>query len=75
MPEMSPGNHADRLIAVESALAHLQHDFEQLHGVALELQRELRQLTHRLQRLERRFETLGDEPEALSPEEERPPHY
>ncbi len=65
----------DRLVALESALAHLQHDFEQVHHVSLELQRELRQLILRLQRLEQRFETLGESPEVRSPESERPPHY
>ncbi len=75
MTEMSANSPADRLIAVESALAHMQHDFEQLHGVALELQRELRQLTMRLQRLEKRLEVLGEDPEVRSPEMERPPHY
>lgn len=75
MTEMSPGNHLDRLIAVESALAHMQYDFDQLHGVALDLQRELRQLTLRFQRLEHRLEVLGDEPEERSAENERPPHY
>ncbi len=75
MTELSPGNHADRLIAVESALAHMQYDFEQLHGVALELQRELRLLTVRLQRLEQRLDVLGEDPEMRSPENERPPHY
>lgn len=73
--EESAANQAERLIAVESALAHMQHDFEQLHGVALELQRELRQMTLQIQRLERRLEVLGEDPEVRSPEMERPPHY
>jgi uncharacterized coiled-coil protein SlyX len=72
---MPPENMTDRLVALESSLAHLQHDFEQVHHVALELQRELRQLTLRLQRLEQRFEQMGEEPEMRSPESERPPHY
>lgn len=75
MTEPAPGNPAERLIRVESALAHMQYDFEKLHGVALELQRELRQLTLRLQRLEQRLEVLGEAPETRSPDEERPPHY
>lgn len=75
MTDTVPDDGRVRLIAVESALAHMQHDFEQLHTVALELQRELRQLTVRLQRLEQRFETFSSEPEERSPENERPPHY
>ena len=65
----------ERLIQLEMALAHLQRDFEQLHHVALELQQELRLSTVRLQRLEQRFEQMGDDPEERSPESERPPHY
>lgn len=72
---MTPENASDRIVALEMALAHLQHDFELVHQVALELQRELRQVTLRLQRLEQRFERMGEEPEIRSPESERPPHY
>jgi SlyX protein len=72
---MASENASDRLVSLEMALAHLQHDFEQVHQVALELQRELRQLTVRLQRLEQRFDSIGEDPATRSPEEERPPHY
>lgn len=65
----------ERLLKLEMALAHLQRDFEQLHQVALELQKELRLSTVRLQRLEQRFEQMGEDPEVRSPESERPPHY
>jgi uncharacterized coiled-coil protein SlyX len=72
---MSASAQDDHLIRLETAVAHLEHDFERLHGVALELQTELRQLTHRLTRLERRLESLEAPPEILSPDDERPPHY
>lgn len=65
----------ERLLKLEMAMAHLQRDFEQLHHVALELQKELRLSTVRLQRLEQRFEQMGEDPEVRSPESERPPHY
>jgi SlyX protein len=71
---MTPSND-DRLMQIESAVAHLQHDYEQLHRVFLELQQELRGLNHLLLRLENRIDSLGDEPEVRSPEAERPPHY
>lgn len=70
-----PQHEADRLIRLETAVAHLQHDFERLHGVSLELQAELRQLTVRLQHIEQRFERLGEPPEFRSPADERPPHW
>lgn len=72
---MSSENSSDRIVALEMALAHAQREFELVHHVALELQRELRQITLRLQRLEQRFEQMGEEPEMRSPESERPPHY
>jgi hypothetical protein len=31
---MPPENMTDRLVALESSLAHLQHDFEQVHHPA-----------------------------------------
>lgn len=72
---MSSDNTSDRLVSLEMALAHVQRDFEQVHQVALELQRELRHVMLRLQRLEQRFESMDEEPEIRSPESERPPHY
>lgn len=72
---MTPENSSDRIMALEMALAHMQRDYELVHQVALELQRELRQVTLRVQRLEQRFEQMGEDPEIRSPESERPPHY
>lgn len=65
----------DRLLRLETAVAHLQHDFERLHQVTLDLQTELRQWTLRLSRLERQWEQLEALPESRSAAEERPPHY
>jgi uncharacterized coiled-coil protein SlyX len=68
-------NTPDRLIHLETAVAHLQHDFERLSSVTLELQAELRQLLLRCQRLEARIERLVEPPEIRSPADERPPHW
>ena len=65
----------ERLVHIESAVAHLQHDYEQLHRVFLELQTELRGLHQLVLRLEHRVDRLQEEPEVRSPEAERPPHY
>lgn len=66
---------SDRIVELETAVTHLQHDFERLHSVALELQVELRQLTLRLARTEQQLERLAEPPDIRSPAEERPPHY
>lgn len=64
-----------RLQRIESAIAHLQHDYDQLHQVALSLQQELRLVIAALERLQGRLDTLEESPEVRSPREERPPHY
>lgn len=73
MTESDP--NVDRLVRLETAVAHLQHDFERLHQVTLDLQAELRQWTLRLSRLEQQLEQLETPPEPRSAAEERPPHY
>jgi SlyX protein len=65
----------ERLLNIESAVAHLQHDYEQLHQVSLDLQHELRALHQLVLRIENRVDRLHDDPEVRSPEAERPPHY
>ncbi len=66
---------SERLLRLETAVAHLQHDFERLHSVAIELQSELRQLMNRLARSEHQLQRLIDPDEPALPENERPPHY
>uniref|UniRef100_A0A7C2JWC5 SlyX family protein n=1 Tax=Schlesneria paludicola TaxID=360056 RepID=A0A7C2JWC5_9PLAN len=65
----------DRLVAIETAVAHLQHDVEQLHQVLLALQSEVRTVTLALDKLVARVDRLNEPPEVRSPEAERPPHY
>ncbi len=72
---MSPVPVEDRLTAIESTVAHLQHDFDQLHQVTLALQTDVRLLQLSLQKLSARLEQWAQEPETRSPEQERPPHY
>jgi uncharacterized coiled-coil protein SlyX len=71
----APDDFTERLIGLETAVTHLQHDFEQLHHVALELQQEVRAMSLRLQRLEHRLTQVEEPPETRSPDEERPPHW
>lgn len=67
--------NADRLLRLETAVAHLQHDLERLHQVTLDLQTELRQGMLRLSRLERQWEQWETPSEFRSAADERPPHY
>lgn len=64
----------DRLIAVESALAHLQHDLEQLHSVVLAQQTEIEKLRTELAGLGGRISRF-EEDDLPDAREERPPHY
>jgi len=64
-----------RLIQLESTLAHLQYDYDQLHSVVLALQGDVRTLQQGITKLKGRIEQLQSEPETRSPEDERPPHY
>lgn len=68
-------SHSDRLLRLETAVAHLQYDFERLNQVALDLQSEVRQWTLRLSRLEQQLERIEQPPESGSVVDERPPHY
>lgn len=70
-----PDQTAERLLALESSVAHLQHDFDQLHQVLLDLQGELLGLRRGLDKINTRLEQFGDEPEVRDPAVERPPHY
>jgi SlyX protein len=72
---MSPEEADARLVAIETAVAHLQHDVEQLHGVVLSVQTELRAVQRILDKLTARVDRLGEEPEVRTPESEQPPHY
>ena len=65
----------ERLIRLETALAHTQHDLEQMHEALLSLHAELRGNRHEIARLERRLVSLGEGPEIRDPGDEQPPHY
>ena len=65
----------ERLIRIESALAHLQHDIESLNN-SLSLQfRRLQGFEARFVRIEQELESFAEPPEVRDPEAERPPHY
>ncbi|GAB4136811.1 MAG: hypothetical protein Tsb009_04020 [Planctomycetaceae bacterium] len=73
---MSNPNPADeRRISVESIIAHLQHDIEQLSQVVLRQQAEIDELKLTLEKLESRIDKSDESPENRDLEDERPPHY
>lgn len=65
----------DRLIRLEMAIAHLQHDFEQMHQALVSLNAELKGNKEQLAGLDRRLQLLAEPPEIRDPNYERPPHY
>ncbi len=62
-----------RIVTLETSLAYLQHDLEQINQVVFEQQKQLEALSRKLERFEEKF---GNTPPDLPhPYEDRPPHY
>lgn len=75
-PSQTPDPDLDRrLIRIESALAHLQHDFEQLNSAMLAHLQRIQSLDTWCARIEATLDKVLDSPEDRDPGEERPPHY
>ena len=72
---MNDLNAHDRLVRLESAIAHLQHDLEQMNQALLSMHGELKEHTERMDRIERRLQILSQPAEHRDPIDERPPHY
>ena len=70
-----PADADNRLLDIETAVAHVQHDVEQFHRVLLDVQTELRTLQLAYNKLLARIDRLAEPPEVRDPEAERPPHY
>lgn len=64
-----------RIVELESLVAHVQHDFDQINSVVVEQQRQIDELKRLMGRLEGRVEELAEAPETRDSLEERPPHY
>ena len=64
-----------RLERIESALAHLQHDVDNLNSALTGYFRRLQELDSRFGRLEHELQALHDPNERSVTEIERPPHY
>ena len=65
----------DQQIRMESLLAHLQQDIEQINkSLTYQLQR-LQEMDQRFTRIERELELLSQPAENRDPQQEKPPHY
>lgn len=66
----------DRLIRLESALMHVEHDFGLMHQAILAQQREIDAIRRILERFEAVIEREGRlASEVRDPAAEKPPHY
>ena len=66
----------ERLNSVESLLAYLQNDYDQLNETVLENTKRLEQLKLAVERLTARLEQSGAQTdEVRNLEDEKPPHY
>ena len=67
----------DRLIDIETKLAHQELLLDQLNTVVTDQQQRIDQLTERCDSLLARMRSMGESggAEAGSPDDERPPHY
>ena len=74
-PDTNAPGANDRLISLETAVAHLQHDLEQMHQALVSLHTELKGSRDQMARFERRLQHLAEPPELRDPGDERPPHY
>jgi SlyX protein len=65
----------DRIIRLEMAVAHLEHELGQMHSVLLLLQADLKASREQVSKLERRVIQASESHDERDPMDERPPHY
>ena len=68
-----PDEHSQRMDRLESHLAHLEHQVEQLNGVVIEQGKLLDRLKKETQRQSNALQTL--ELERIRSNVQKPPHY
>ena len=71
----SNDNSEMRLVRIETALAHLQHDIEALNESLTGHFQHLQKFEARFTRIEHEIEVLSDDGDVRDPEAEKPPHY
>ncbi len=75
MAEVTLQQLADRLVQIETAVAHLQHDVEDLNNAMANYFRRVQTFEERFVHIEHELETLNQGPEERTLEDDRPPHY
>ncbi|MEO2019883.1 MAG: SlyX family protein [Fuerstiella sp.] len=75
MSESDPASVEERLVRIESALAHLQHDVEELNASLTAHFRRVKGFEVRFTRIEHELESKTEESDVRDPESEKPPHY
>ena len=65
----------EKIVQLESLVAHLQHEFDQLNAEVIEQNRVIETLQSAHLKLEHQIESLADDGESRNPEQEKPPHY
>jgi len=65
----------EKLVHLESVIAHLQYEIEQLNSVVIEQNQRIDRLSSAQEKFEHRLESLSEDLEQRNPEDERPPHY
>ena len=71
----SASNTEERLIRIESALAHLQHDIEQLNASLTNHYGRMVVFEERFSRIEHEIESMSDDNGDRTLQDEKPPHY
>ena len=64
-----------KLVDLESLIAHLQHELEQLNSAVIEQNQRIDLLQASQQKFAHQLQTLEEDLEKRDPEDERPPHY
>lgn len=72
---MSEQNLPERMMNLEMAVSHLEHNIDQMHSVLLSVQEEIKAIRDQMAKMERRITSAAETPEQRDPLEERPPHY
>ena len=72
---LSQPESSSRIIGLETAVAHLQHELEQMHQVLLAVQADLNAAREKMAKLETKIVHTNEDSEQRNPSEERPPHY
>lgn len=71
----NPEENKEKLVHLESVIAHLQYEIEQLNQVVIDQNQRIDRLRSAQEKFEHRLESISEDLEQRSPEDERPPHY